>query len=84
MFRLPQKKPLLGLYGEEPPELFSTKQMEVQQISVEDKKQINEAATQVLQEQHFIETFNRFKDLQQIYDLPFNYSSKKVEVNLKC
>jgi hypothetical protein len=30
MFRLPQKKPLLGLYGEEPAELFATKQLEVQ------------------------------------------------------
>jgi hypothetical protein len=25
MFRLPQKKPFLGLYGEEPAELFTTK-----------------------------------------------------------
>jgi hypothetical protein len=45
MFRLPVKKQLLGLYGEEPGELFSTKQVEVQQISVEDKQQIKEAAT---------------------------------------
>jgi len=38
----------------------------------------------VLQEQHYIETFNRFKDLQQFYTLPFEYTSKRVEVNLKC
>lgn len=34
MFRLPQKKNLLGLYGEEPRELFTTKLVEVQQISL--------------------------------------------------
>jgi hypothetical protein len=38
MFRLPQKKNLLGLYGEEPRELFTTKLVEVQQISVEDNQ----------------------------------------------
>ena len=51
---------------------------------MEDKQQITETATQILQEKHYIETFNRFKDLQQMYSLPFEYSSKQVEVSLKC
>ena len=63
MFALPQKKNLLGLYGEEPMELFATRKVEVQAVNKEENVSIKEAATQVLQEQEFIETFNRFKDL---------------------
>lgn len=45
MFSLPKKKNLLGLYGEEPRELFTARKVEVQAVNKEENVSIKEAAT---------------------------------------
>lgn len=50
MFRLPEPKPNLTLYGLEAREVFKTKPQEEVQDQVEDQKKIDEAKSQVLQE----------------------------------
>ena len=71
------KRPRLTLYGEiNEQELFvSTQKKEDQQLVLDEQErvQMEQAVTNVIEEKAHIESYNRFKDLQAQYSQPFVY-----------
>ena len=83
-----QKRPRLTLYGEiNQQELFvSTAKKEEQELVLNEQERIQmaQAETRVIEENLHKEQNNRFKDLHEQYSKTFLYQSHMAEVYIKC